>query len=344
MSPTAHATTGASSPRSVPRPERVDWRSPRTAVVAVVFAALALVPVLAALAGQPFYVTLFTRIMIFALAATSLNLILGYGGLVSFGHSLYIGVGAYAVGVLSFHGVESGWLHLLAALVAAVAIAVPTGAVCLRTSGIAFIMITLAFAQMFFFLVVSLKYYGGDDGLTVTSRSDFAPFDISGGNGLYYAAFALLALATWLSYRVVHSRFGMVLRGAKNNARRMRALGFPVIRYQLTAYVISACACAVAGVLLANLTRFASPAYMAWNVSGDLILMVVLGGMGTVAGPVIGAIALLILEEVLTSITQHWMAVLGPIIVLIVLLAKRGLYGTFTDWIERRRRMRENAK
>jgi branched-chain amino acid transport system permease protein len=319
-------------------PETVDWRSPRPWLVAAVFLLLGLVPVASALASQPFYVTLFSRIMIFALAAVSLNLVLGFGGLVSFGHALYIGVGAYAVGMLSFHGVGSGWAHVAAALVVSALIATATGIVCLRTSGIAFIMITLAFAQMFFFLVVSLKFYGGDDGLTVQQRSDFAPLDLAGNTALYYAIFALLVLAVYASYRVVHSRFGMVLRGAKGNARRMRALGFPVLGYQLVAYVVSACVCSLAGVLLANLTRFASPAYMAWNVSGDLILMVVLGGMGTIVGPLVGAIGLLILEEILTALTQHWMAVLGPIIVLIVLLAKRGLYGSFLDWTARRRR------
>jgi branched-chain amino acid transport system permease protein len=200
--------------------------------------------------------------------------------------------------------------------------------VSLRTSGIAFIMITLAFAQMFYFLGVSLKQYGGDDGLQVAARSDFGPLvSIQSNTGLYYFSLAVLLATLYFSWRFVHARFGRVLRGAKSNPRRMRVLGFPVLRYQVAAYVISGCICGVAGLLLANLTRFASPAYMFWTVSGDLIVMVMLGGIATILGPLVGATAYVILETVLAGYTQHWMLALGPIIVLIALLAKRGLYG-----------------
>jgi branched-chain amino acid transport system permease protein len=211
-----------------------------------------------------------------------------------------------------------------------------TGLVCLRTSGIAFIMITLAFAQMFFFLATSLKYYGGDDGIAVSQRSDFSPlFSIQGNAALYYLTLTLLLATLYMSWRLVHSRFGRVLRGTSSNIRRMQSLGFPVFRYRLAAYVMAGCICGIAGLLLGNLARFASPAYMAWNVSGDLIVMIILGGVATIIGPLVGAIVYVILETVLAAYTQHWMVILGPVILLVALFAKRGLYGLFVDW-ERR--------
>jgi branched-chain amino acid transport system permease protein len=312
--------------------------SPRVIVAAAVLLLLAAVPLLSGVLGQTFYVTLFTRIMIFALAALGLNLILGYGGMVSFGHAMYIGIGAYAVGILTFHGVGSGWAHLVVALGVGGVVALAVGAVCLRTSGMAFIMITLAFAQMLFFLGVSLRDYGGDDGLQIPNRSDFGLFSLANGTVLYYVTFALLVVVLYLLHRLVHSRFGMVLRGCKSNERRMKALGFPTLRYKLVAYVISALVCVLAGVLLGNLTRFVAPAYMAWTVSGELIVITVLGGLGTLFGPVVGAAALLLLEEVLSSfsvgvpwldkfLSQHWLALIGLFIVLVVLVLKQGLYG-----------------
>jgi branched-chain amino acid transport system permease protein len=293
----------------------------------VFLAALGLVPVVAQALGEPFYITLVARILIFGLAACGLNLVLGYGGLVSFGHALYVGLGAYVVGILAAHEMTNGWLHLAATIVLSGLVGMLTGLVCLRTSGIAFIMITLAFAQMFYFLGVSLKPYGGDDGLQIVQRSDFVAFSIATNTGLYYLSYALLAVTLYFSWRMVHARFGRVLRGAKSNARRMRVLGFPVLRYQLVAYSISGCICAVAGLLLANLTNFTSPAYMFWTVSGDLIVMVMLGGMATIIGPLLGAAIFVILETVLAAYTQHWMLFLGPIIVLIARFAKRGIYG-----------------
>ena len=309
-------------------PEPLSWRSPRVIAAALFLLGLAVLPLAAGAIGEPFYVTVATRILIFGLGACGLNLVLGYGGLLSFGHALYVGLGAYVVGILSFHGIGDGWVHLAVTVALSALVAFLTGLVSLRTSGIAFIMITLAFAQMFYFLGVSLKQYGGDDGLQIAARSDFGPLlSIQGHTGLYYLSLALLLATLYLSWRFVHARFGRVLRGAKSNARRMRVLGFPVLRYQAAAYVISGCICGVAGLLLANLTRFASPAYMFWTVSGDLIVMVMLGGIATILGPLVGATAYVILETVLSGYTQHWMLVLGPIIVLIALLSKRGLYG-----------------
>lgn len=312
------------------------WATPSTLVAALLLIGLALVPVISAMIGEPYYVTLFTRVVIFALAAVGLNLILGYGALVSFGHAMYIGIGAYAVGILSFHGAGDGWVQLAAGLSVGAVVAVVIGLVCLRTSGMAFIMITLAFAQMFYFLAITLKQYGGDDGLTINARSDFGLFTLANNTVLYYAAFSVLVACLIALRRLVHSRFGMVLRGCRSNERRMAALGFPTLRYKLTAYVLSALVCVVAGMLLANLAKFAAPSYMAWQASGDLIVMIVLGGMGTVVGPVAGAVALLIFEEILSGWTTHWMIVLGPAIVLIVLTAKKGLYGYLVDREARR--------
>jgi branched-chain amino acid transport system permease protein len=309
-------------------PESLAWRSPRAIVTALFLLGLALLPLVAVAINEPFYVTVAARILIFALGACGLNLVLGYGGLVSFGHALYVGLGAYVVAIFSFHGIGNGWVHLAVTVALSGLVGFLTGLVSLRTSGIAFIMITLAFAQMFYFLGVSLKQYGGDDGLQVAARSDFGPLvSIQSNTGLYYFSLAVLLATLYFSWRFVHARFGRVLRGAKSNPRRMRVLGFPVLRYQVAAYVISGCICGVAGLLLANLTRFASPAYMFWTVSGDLIVMVMLGGIATILGPLVGATAYVILETVLAGYTQHWMLALGPIIVLIALLAKRGLYG-----------------
>jgi len=305
--------------------------TPSRVVATLLLAGLGLVPAIAAAVGEPYYVTLFTRIVIFAIAATGLNLILGYGAMVSFGHAMYIGIGAYAVGILSFHGIGNGWAQLAVALCAGAAFAVVIGLVCLRTSGVAFIMITLAFAQMVYFLAIGLKEYGGDDGLSINARSDFGLFSLASNAALYYVAFGVLLVLLVAFDRLVHSRFGMVLRGCRSNERRMAALGFPTLRYRLVAYVISALVCVIAGVLLANLAKFTAPSYMAWQASGDLIVMIVLGGMGTIVGPAAGAVALLVLEEILSGWTTHWMIVLGPVIVLIVLTAKKGLYGFLVE-------------
>ena len=311
----------------------------RVLVAGAVIAFFALVPVVAAIFSQPFYVTLVSRIMIFALAATGLNLALGYGGMVSFGHALYIGVGAYAVGILSFHGVTNGWAHLALALGTGGMLAMLIGIVCLRSSGVAFIMITLAFAQMLFFLAVSLRTFGGDDGMPLDVRSDFGLVDLRNNIVLYYVIFVILVATLYAFWRLVHSKFGMALRGCRMNERRMSAIGFATMRYKLTAYVISALVCVLAGMLLANLTKFVSPSYMQWTVSGELIVIVVLGGMATLLGPVIGAAVWLMLEELLSSaklglpggfdtfLSTHWLGLMGCFVLLVTLALKQGLYG-----------------
>jgi branched-chain amino acid transport system permease protein len=311
----------------------------RKIACAAVIIALAAVPVISGLLNESFYVTLVSRMMIFALAALGLNFILGYGAMVSFGHALYIGIGVYSVGILSFYGIGSGWIHLAVALSVGALAAILIGYVCLRVSGIGFLMITLAFAQMFYFLAISLRTYGGDEGMGIAGRSDFGIVDLNDNVVLYYVIFGLLMLTLFVFYRVIHSRFGMVLRGCKSNERRMLAMGFSTFKFKLAAYVISALVCVLAGVLLANLTKFASPSYMTWVVSGDLIVMAVLGGIGTLMGPIVGALAWLSLEELFNSfdfglpvavqefVHSHWLLMMGTFVVIVTLVLKEGLYG-----------------
>jgi branched-chain amino acid transport system permease protein len=299
----------------------------RTVTIAVVLATLAAVPPVAAVLGQPFYLDLVRRIMIFAIAALSLNLILGYGGLVSFGHAAYLGIGAYAVGILAYHGIHDGFLQFAVAIAASAAVALVIGAVSIRTSGVYFIMITLAFTQMLFYLGISLEEYGGDDGMRLAARSQFAGLDLGSPTPFYYFVLAILAAFLYLVHRLVNSRFGMVIRAAKSNDGRTRAVGFAPYPYRLAAFVIAGAMCGVAGALLVNQTAYLTPDFMNWTRSGELMFMVILGGVATLIGPVLGAAALLLLEDFLAAWTVHWQIVLGPILVLVVLFAKRGLAG-----------------
>lgn len=291
----------------------------------------------------PFALSLATRILIFALASLSLNIILGYGAMVSFGHALFLGLGVYSSAILSFHGIDSGWLQLLTTLAVCGLVGLVTGSIALRTSGIAFIMITLAFAQMFYFLVVSLSDYGGDDGLRLNSGTVFGGLHLTDGLTLYLTALALLAAAFYGCHRLMQARFGTVIRASKSNERRMKALGYFTFRYRLLAYMLSAMLCGLAGMLYANLTQFASPSYMSWTTSGELIVMVMLGGLGTLFGPLFGAMAMILTEEGLKMITQHWMVIFGPLIVLVVLVSRQGLAGLFNA-LDRRRITARHAR
>ena len=302
--------------------------APRAVVVAGVLAFLLLLPVYCQATGNYFLLTLFTRIVILALAAVSLNLILGYGGMMSFGHAAYPGIGGYAVGMLAFEGITTGFVQWPVALLVSAFFALVIGALSLRTRGVYFIMITLAFAQMAYYIVAGLARYGGDDGLTIEKRSQFiAPINLSNKVQFYYICLVLLCGAIYLVWRLVNSRFGMALQGARSNDTRMRAIGFPTYRYKLTGFVIAGTLCGLAGALLANHTDFVSPAMMYWTRSGDLIIMVVLGGMGSTFGPLFGAVALLVLEEVLSGITEYWQIILGPLLLLVVLFARGGIDG-----------------
>jgi branched-chain amino acid transport system permease protein len=289
---------------------------------------LALPPVLLAI-GQPFYLDLVRRIMILAIAAISLNLILGYGGMVSFGHAAYIGIGAYAVGILGFYGLFNGWLHFLVAIGASALVALAIGAVSIRTSGVYFIMITLAFTQMLYYLGISVAEFGGDDGMRLKRRSQLGIADLNDPVQFYYLALVLMLLAVYLTYRIVNSRFGLVLRATKSNEARSRAIGFSPYPYRLAAFVIAGGMCGLAGALYGNHTNYITPGLMSWQQSGDIMFMVILGGMASTAGPVLGAFALLLLEDLLSSWTQYWQVILGPLLVLSVIFFRRGLAGMF---------------
>ena len=300
----------------------------RAVVVILLLLALVLLPVYVEFTGSRFLLTLFTRIVILALAAVSLNLILGYGGMMSFGHAAYLGIGGYSVGILAFEGVTSGFVQWPVALLVSALFALVIGALSLRTRGVYFIMITLAFAQMAYYIVAGLARYGGDDGLTIEKRSQFfPPLNLSNKMQFYYLCLALLFASIYLVWRIVNSRFGLAVQGARSNDTRMRAIGFPTYRYKLTCFVIAGTLCGLSGALLANHTDFVSPGMMYWTRSGDLIIMVVLGGMGSTFGPLFGAVALLVLEEVLSGITEYWQIILGPLLLLVVLFARGGIDG-----------------
>ena len=293
----------------------------------IVLALFVLLPVHALLMDNAFVLALMSRIVVLAIAAVALNLVLGYGGMVSFGHALFLGLGVYSAAIPAFHGIDNALVQILIAMLACGLTGLATGAVALRTQGIAFIMITLAFAQMFYFVFVSLSPYGGDDGLRLATGSQIGGVSLTQPGWLYATALAVLLAALYGTHRLIGSRFGMVLRGSHINDRRMAALGFPTFRYRLAAYVISAMLCGVAGVLYANLTQFAAPSYMSWAMSGELIVMVVLGGMGSVLGPLYGAAAMLLTEEVLKAFTDHWMIIFGPAIVAVAVASRRGIAG-----------------
>jgi branched-chain amino acid transport system permease protein len=277
--------------------------------------------------GKTFYIDLVRRIMIFGIAAVSLNLILGYGGMVSFGHAAYLGLGGYAVAIFAFYGIHNGFLQWGVAIVASALVAAAIGAVSIRTSGIYFIMITLAFTQMLYYLGISIEEYGGDDGIRLKTRSQFPLVDLADGVQFYYLVVALLVGAIYLTHRIVNSRFGMVLRAVKSNEARSRAIGFSPYPYRLAAFVIAGAMCGLAGALLANHTNYLTPDFMHWTRSGEIMFMVILGGMATGAGPLLGASVFLLLEDVLSGWTEHWQVILGPLLVLSVLFFKRGLAG-----------------
>ncbi len=305
-------------------------RQPNKFIPAIFFLALAFIPTLAVALDDNFLIAFLARVVIYAIAATALNIALGFGGLVSLGHALFIGLGMYSVALPAHLGITDGWIQLVICIISCVIVGTVTGVVSLRTSGIAFIMITLAFAQMGYFVFVSLKQFGGDDGMAVVAASDFFGFKLSTATSVYYCALSLLLVLTVWVDKLRQSPFGMTLRAGRQNARRVSSVGLALRNYQLTAYVLSAVVCGLAGMLLANLSAYASPSSMSWVVSGDLIVMVVLGGMGTVLGPIAGAFLFLGIEEILKAFTDNWMAIFGLLIVAIAMLGKAGVVG----WLE----------
>jgi branched-chain amino acid transport system permease protein len=308
-------------------------RTPRGLITALLLIVFAVLPLLTQAFDQRYLLSIGTRIVIWSIAAISLNMILGYGGLVSFGHAVFFGIGGYAVGILSANGLQSGWLQWPVAIAASVLWAALVGALSLRTRGVYFIMITLAFAQLVYYVSAGLEVYGGDDGLNI-SRSRFPDLiDLRDKTSFYWLCFMLLLGTLWFCGRFANSRFGFVIRGAKSNDQRMMALGFPVFRYRLAAFTLSGAFGGLAGILLANEGAYVSPAMMSWMKSGDLIVIVVMGGMGTLFGPLYGTIAFFVLEESLKPLLdlghkgwgEYWQIVFGPMLVLIALYAKGGI-------------------
>ena len=299
---------------------------------AVLLLLLAVAPYLLLWMKQPFYLDLLSRGLIFAIAVVSLNLILGYGGMISLGHAAYIGIGAYCVGIPSYYDYYNGWLHLGLALGVGGLFALITGAISLRTRGVYFIMITMAFSQMAYFIFLSLEEYGADDGLVIYARSEFpAWLSMESAIGLYYWIFIVLLLALFFIHRLVHAHFGRVIVGSRFNEQRMQALGFNTYRYRLACYVLSAMLCSLAGMLLGNFAGFISPDIMSWARSGELIFMAIIGGVATLFGPLIGTIAFVLLEEFLSLITVYWHLIFGIMLVALVLFGKGGIHG----WLSR---------
>ena len=296
----------------------------------LVLLALIALPFVANVFGEAFYIALATRILIFALAATSLNLILGFGGMVSFGHAAFLGVGAYTVVILSQMGVVDAWVAWPTAMVVAGLFALLIGAVSLRTQGVYFIMITLAFAQMMYYLVVSFKAYGGDDGMSLPARSRIGFLDMFNDTHFYYVTLLACVAVLVLTARVLNARFGHVLQAIRENEVRMQSLGYAVFRYKLCAFVMSGALAGLAGALLANQSGFVSPAMMQWSQSGMLMMMVILGGVGHLYGGVWGAIVFLLLEEILSHFTIHWQLGLGALLLMVVLLLPNGLTSALT--------------
>lgn len=310
----------------------------RRAALLAGFATLLAAPFAGDITGSAGLLGLANRIAIYAIAAVSLDLILGYGALVSFGHAMFFGLGGYVVGIIAFHtngseplfgwaGTNTALLVWPLALLACALLACAVGALSLKTTGVQFIMITLAFAQLVFFVLISLQSYGGDDGLLLDRRNVLPLLDLSKPKTFYYVCVALLVLWTAFCARIVNSRFGLVLQALRQSERRAVNLGVDPFPFRLTAFVISAVGTGLAGVLWANYARFVSPDMAAWSKSGEFIAIVVLGGLGTLFGPIAGTAVFIALEQILSIWTEHWMIVMGPILTLVALFGRRGVAG-----------------
>ncbi|HEX9464290.1 MAG TPA: branched-chain amino acid ABC transporter permease [Alphaproteobacteria bacterium] len=298
--------------------------SRRAALLVVLIAAAVAVPAL----GETYYTRFATQIAIYGLAALSVDLLLGYAGLITFGQAALFGVGAYAAGILTVAGVTSAFVVWPAAMLVAMAFALVIGVLSLRTSGFQFIMVTLAFAQMVYYGGQSLRAYGGDNGFILPRRNDLGGLlDLGNHVAFYYVVLGLLLAVLYLASRIVHSQFGMVIRGGRDNERRLAAIGFPPFRYRLAAFTIAGGIAGLAGALIANHAMFVSPALMSWQMSGELLAMVILGSAGTLVGPIFGAAIYLLFAQVLSDYTDHWMLFFGPLLVARVLFVREGVWG-----------------
>lgn len=304
---------------------------------------LILLPIVATILGHDYFISLFSRILIYSLAAVSLDLLLGFGGLVSLGHAAFVGVGGYVVGILFFHayeaepifgiipGTENALIVLPCAVLISALFALVIGALSLRTKGMHFIMITLAFAQMLFYFTVGLEKYGGDDGLSIYSRNQMVFLDLSDDFKFYYFCLFFLFTFVFFIYRLVYSRFGLVVRGVSLNEQRIQTLGVNSYSYKLVCFVIAGAGAGLAGALLANQAEYISPGMMHWTLSGELMVMVLLGGIGTIFGPIIGSIIFILMEDILGMYTEHWMVYMGPFLVFVVIFAPKGLFGLLAE-------------
>jgi branched-chain amino acid transport system permease protein len=306
--------------------------------IALALALLVALPLALQAADQVFYISFASRVLIYAIAATSLNLVLGYGGMVSFGHAAFVGAGAYVASICVAEGVTSAWIGWPAAVAAAALLAWAIGALSLRTRGVYFIMITLAFAQMMYYLVNSMKAYGGDEGLTLPRRASLG-FDLGNEVAFYYVVLVLLLATIYGLHRLTRSRFGRVIVAIRENEARAEAVGLPVFRYQLACFVIAGAAGGLAGALLASHGKYVNPGILHWAQSGTLMIMVILGGVSRLWGGVIGAAVLLTLEHVISDYPIGWLVQLAPnyqqhanlgvglVLLVIVLFAPQGIAG-----------------
>jgi branched-chain amino acid transport system permease protein len=307
---------------------RWSWTVPAALAVALPWLLQAL--------GAEFYLSMASRIVVYAIAASALNLLLGYGGMVSLGHAAFFGLGAYVSGVLLAEGVQGLGTHLLATVGLAGLAALLIGAISLRTRGVYFIMITLAFAQMLFYLANSIKGYGGDEGLTVRTRV-LLPFglDLRDAHTFYFVALAVLALVLWALARFGRSRLGLAVQALRDDELRAEALGLPTFRVKLLIFVVAGVVGGVAGALSVNLQGYVSPNALHWTQSGTMLVMVILGGAGSLFGGVLGAAALLLLQEGLTSVSEHGEFWTGWVLLAVVLFARQGLAGAARSGLDR---------
>ena len=298
-------------------------------LLALGFAALALFP----LVGETFYIRFFTKIMIYALFAMSLDLLVGYAGLVSLGHAAFFGVATYTVaGFIDKLGIADGFLILPAALAVAAICAAVIGWISIRTTGVYFIMITLALAQMLYYFFNDQLYWGGTDGMNISAKpllavGGFTLVDLSNRVQFYYAALACLVTAFVMLSVLLRSPFGHALVGIRANEGRMRSLGYDVQRYKLVAFVVAGALAGLAGFLESSRATFATPAYLGWHESGHALMIVILGGMGTLYGPILGAFVLLLMEDYFATLTERWLLIEGLFVMAVALLMPEGLAG-----------------
>jgi branched-chain amino acid transport system permease protein len=313
-----------------------------TLINTILAIALVAVPLIALGMDEPFIITLATKVAIFAMAGVGLNLVLGYGGLVSFGHAAFFGIGGYAAGILASHALnyepimESPFLiegttqmiiiWILALIVSAL-VALAIGAITLRTSGVYFIMITLAFAQMIYYFAISWPAYGGEDGLSIYVRNGFPGLNTLDPISFFALCAVMLGISMVFSAVLIRSRFGLALQGARQNPQRMTAVGIAPFRIRLVAFVVSAMITALAGALYADLNRFVSPTMLSWHMSGEIMVFVILGGVGRLFGPLAGAALYIILEHLLGGVWEFWQLPLGVLLLIVVLFARGGLVG-----------------